>query len=171
MRNLMSALILVSLVMSGVVGGVFFIFSTTIMRSLSARPAEEAVATMNEINRVIVRTPFIALFLGNALISIFLIWLGLFDNAVPDRWLVVSGAASYLVGGFLVTIIFNVPRNNALAAAEPRDPVAAEQIWQTYLREWTFWNHVRTFACIASMILLAFSLVEGSVQATFLHGG
>ncbi|QYO67197.1 DUF1772 domain-containing protein [Leptolyngbya sp. 7M] len=160
MRNLISALILVSLTMSGVVGGVFFIFSTTIMRSLAARPVEEAAETMNEINRVIVRTPFIALFLGNSLISILLIGLGLLDSAVPGRWLVVSGASFYLVGGFLVTIIFNVPRNNALVAADPGDPVAAGLIWQTYLREWTFWNHIRTIACIASTVLLALSLVK-----------
>ncbi len=160
MTNFLAALLIVSLTASGIIGGVFFIFSTTIMRSLAARPTDEAIGIMNEINAVIVRTNFMAVFLGNVILSLVVIGFSVFGNSFSGRWFAVSGAVFYLIGGFLVTIIFNVPRNNALAAAVPDDPIAANLVWQDYLREWTFWNHVRTFACIASAMFLAFSLVS-----------
>lgn len=160
MNNFLAALIIVSLTASGIIGGVFFIFSTTIMRSLAARPNEEAIGIMNEINAVIVRTNFVAIFLGNVALSLVVIGFAIFGSSFTGRWFAVFGAAFYLVGGFLVTIVFNVPRNNALAAVEPGDPIAANLVWQAYLHEWTFWNHIRTFACIASAMFLAFSLVS-----------
>jgi uncharacterized membrane protein len=53
---------------------------------------------------------------------------------------------------FVVTMIFNVPLNNALAAVDPSSPEAAP-VWARFLKEWTFWNHVRTLACTAATIM------------------
>ena len=39
----------------------------------------------------------------------------------------------------------NVPLNQTLAAAGP-DLVT----WQGYLRDWTFWNHIRSAASMAA---------------------
>jgi len=59
----------------------------------------------------------------------------------------------YLVGNIVVTMIFNVPLNNALDAA---DPVSADgaALWSRYLSTWTAWNHVRTLSCLASLALM-----------------
>jgi uncharacterized membrane protein len=46
---------------------------------------------------------------------------------------------------------FNVPRNNALAAAAP-DSADGARPWERYLREWTFWNHVRTAAALLAAV-------------------
>jgi uncharacterized membrane protein len=69
----------------------------------------------------------------------------------------VFGAALYLVGTFGVTMVFNVPRNNALARLEPADSVAA---WRRYVQEWTWWNHVRTLAAVLAAALLSFELSQ-----------
>jgi uncharacterized membrane protein len=59
-----------------------------------------------------------------------------------------------IVGMFLCTIFFNVPLNNALAAVDPASSSAAS-IWESYLKDWTLWNHVRTIACsIASALYM-----------------
>lgn len=58
----------------------------------------------------------------------------------------------YAVGMFAVTIVFNVPLNDQLAAADPASSAAAP-VWARYLTEWTFWNHVRTAASIAATAL------------------
>jgi uncharacterized membrane protein len=63
------------------------------------------------------------------------------------------GAASYIVGTFLVTIVFNVPLNNALAAVQPAGAEAAG-VWTRYLTDWVAWNHVRTATSLAAMMLL-----------------
>jgi uncharacterized membrane protein len=44
-----------------------------------------------------------------------------------------------------VTIAFNIPLNNALAAVEPTSGEGAD-LWTRYLSAWTRWNHVRTAA-------------------------
>ena len=48
-----------------------------------------------------------------------------------------------------MTIVFNVPRNNALAAVDPASTSGAAQ-WTSYLTSWTAWNHVRTAAALAA---------------------
>ena len=129
------------------------------MPVLGARTATESIAVMNKINEVIVRTSFIAIFLGNAFASLVLIGIGIFDFRRPGSWLVIAGAAAYLIGSFAVTMIFNVPRNNALAAVPVDEPDARDAAWNKYLLEWTTWNHVRTVACILSTLLLTVSLL------------
>jgi uncharacterized membrane protein len=49
-------------------------------------------------------------------------------------------------------MIFNVPLNNALAAAEPASSEAAS-LWARYLADWTMWNHVRTVSSTVACAL------------------
>ena len=64
-----------------------------------------------------------------------------------------SGGLVYLIGTILVTMAFNVPRNNALAAADPQSGLGA-RLWAGYITSWTAWNHVRTAAALAAAVLL-----------------
>jgi uncharacterized membrane protein len=57
-------------------------------------------------------------------------------------------------------MIFNVPLNNALAAADPASPEAAS-LWARYLTDWTLWNHVRTVASTAACALFIAALAAG----------
>ena len=159
MSTFLTVLTVFALTASGIVGGVFFIFSTTITPVLATRPAGESVALMNRINDVIVRTSFIAIFVSNALASLVLIGVGIYDPGLPGASFSIAGAAVYLVGSFAVTMFLNVPRNNALAAVSTDDQSGGEAVWNRYLREWTRWNHVRTVACILSTVMLAASLL------------
>jgi uncharacterized membrane protein len=58
----------------------------------------------------------------------------------------------YVLGMFVVTMIFNVPLNNALAAADPASH-AATSLWARFLTDWTVWNHVRTVSSTATCAL------------------
>ena len=69
-------------------------------------------------------------------------------------------SAIYLVGCIGVTIVGNVPLNNALAAASPRAHREAASLWTRYLDEWTRWNTVRTLASAVSAILFTVALVS-----------
>ncbi len=44
-----------------------------------------------------------------------------------------------------MTVVANVPRNDALLKLAPGTPEAAVY-WRSYVREWTMWNHIRTVA-------------------------
>jgi uncharacterized membrane protein len=60
-----------------------------------------------------------------------------------------AGSVLYLAGCMAVTMVLNVPLNNALAAVAA-DSAEGTAIWSRYLAEWVPWNHVRTVACLAS---------------------
>jgi len=71
-------------------------------------------------------------------------------------YLLASGLL-YLAGTLLVTIVFNVPRNEALAAVAPTDPNSAK-LWAGYVAGWTAWNHVRTAASLAAAASFSIAL-------------
>jgi uncharacterized membrane protein len=52
-----------------------------------------------------------------------------------------------------VTMVANVPMNNALDAVDPASEAGATY-WRTYLRQWTAWNHVRALLGTAASVLL-----------------
>jgi len=58
-----------------------------------------------------------------------------------------------------VTGVFNVPRNDALAAVAPASAEGAS-LWTDYISGWTAWNHVRTAASLAAATLLTFALTR-----------
>jgi uncharacterized membrane protein len=60
-------------------------------------------------------------------------------------------------GILAVTMVFNVPLNDSLAAVDPSGSGAAP-VWAGYLRDWTFWNHVRTVASGAASILFTIAI-------------
>jgi len=69
--------------------------------------------------------------------------------------MLLAGGLIYLVGMFAVTVVFNVPLNDALAATDPASG-DAKVLWARYLSAWTLWNHVRTVAStVASALFIA----------------
>ncbi|MES2037483.1 MAG: anthrone oxygenase family protein [Pseudomonadota bacterium] len=52
---------------------------------------------------------------------------------------VLASELLYLLGSFGVTIIFNMPRNDALATIVPSSADGAAR-WANYLVEWRRWN-------------------------------
>jgi uncharacterized membrane protein len=141
----------------GVIGGVFFAFSTFAMKALNALPPPQGIAAMKSINVLVLNPLFLGVFLGTAVGCIALVISSMLGWEKPGAALVLAGGILYLVGTLLVTIACNVPRNEALAAL---DPVGAEsaQFWTDYVRVWTAWNHVRTIAAIAASGLMMIAL-------------
>ncbi|NJM75642.1 MAG: DUF1772 domain-containing protein [Acaryochloridaceae cyanobacterium RU_4_10] len=74
----------------------------------------------------------------------------------PNTVYLLVGSLLYLVGTFGVTMVCNVPLNDALAIANP-DSTDGATLWAKYLADWTLWNHVRTVASLAAAALLTFS--------------
>ncbi len=158
MNNLIAALTIFALIGSGLMAGTFFAFSTFIMQAFAARPAGEAMNAMKEINVVILRSPFMAIFFGTALACAILLVYSLVYPVSTGSYLVAAASGVYLVTNILVTGMFNVPRNNRLAKTES-DDLMAGAVWDEYLESWTRWNHIRTVGGILSAIMFAGSLL------------
>lgn len=159
----MSQLILIvgptALLGSALVGGVFFAFSSFVMKALARLPAPEGIAAMQSINVVVINRSFLGAFMGTAVLSLVMAGLAFSKWGRLSALLFLGGAIFYFVGTFLVTVLGNVPLNEQLATVSATHP-AARNVWEHYLDRWTLWNHVRTAAAMASALLYLLGLMQ-----------
>ncbi len=135
-----------------VMAGLYFAFSAFIMRALGEIDRAAGIAAMNAINRVILRSAFMPIYLGSTLTSLGLGAIALLSWGEPGAAPMLAGAAIYVLGMFGVTMARNVPLNNRLMAASDAGT------WAVYLSIWTRWNHVRTLASAAGLVLFVVAL-------------
>ena len=155
-----SVLTLGAVVCCGLMAGLFFAFSVCVMKALGACPPQEGMAAMQSINIVILNPVFLIVFMGATLLSLWALVYGLTHWKTPGALYLLLGSVFYLGGAMLVTIIFNVPMNDALAAAKP-ESAAGQHLWANYLANWTLWNHVRTVASLIATAAFALALAQG----------
>lgn len=141
---------------AAIVGGVFFAFSSFVMRALAQRPAAEGIAAMQAINRVVLNPGFLGVFVGTAVLAGICVLAGFFPWGEPKSALLLAAGLLYLLGCFGVTAACNVPRNERLARLDSQSAEAAAY-WLVYRREWLRWNHVRTAAALLSAVCAAAS--------------
>ena len=146
----MSVLTFISALGAGLVSGLLFIFSVCIMKALGRLPAEQGMAAMQSINVAILNPWFLLAFFGTGVASVVLSIAAVFRWGATGIPFVLAGSLIYLFGVILVTMLCNVPLNDALAAAEPAKAGSAD-LWSRYIGVWTGWNHVRTVAALASL--------------------
>jgi uncharacterized membrane protein len=151
--NLVTGLSFAAAFGAALVGGFFFSFSNTIMAGLGRIAPEQGMNAMNSINIVVINPAFMTALFGTGLLCLIAAAMSLGSLGTLDAKLILVAALLYVVGCDGVTMVFNVPLNNALAAAAPGTPEAAA-LWMRYLGDWTLWNHVRTAASLASAGLL-----------------
>jgi uncharacterized membrane protein len=152
-------LVLLSALGAGLVGGVLFAFSNFVMRALGRLPAAQGVAAMQSINVTVVNPIFMGVLFGPALVC-FVLLVVLAARQVPTACaFIFTACVLYLIGSVLVTLVCNVPMNNALATVDPVS-VDAARFWARYVAVWTAWNHVRTLASIAASVCFSLALVR-----------
>lgn len=159
MDDLSRILAIVAALGSGAIGGVFFAFSSFVMRALGRLPVEQGLAAMQSINATVINPHFLGGFLGTAVISLAAIGVAGLRWGEPGATLHATGGALYFVGTFLVTMGRNVPLNTALDQVTPTDADAAAA-WEEYLRRWTIWNHVRTAAALLATLSFCLGLAR-----------
>lgn len=134
---------------AALIAGVFFAFSTFIMAALGRRPVAEAVAAMQAINVVVVRSGFMIVFVATAVVSALLALIAALQWNDPRAVWWLSGAALYVLGTFGLTVVRNVPLNDRLAAVDP-ESAESTGVWSRYLGDWIWWNTMRTAASLAA---------------------
>jgi uncharacterized membrane protein len=154
---LTSGLLWFSALGCGLMAGVYFAFSTFIMTALGRLDQAAGIAAMNAINVDIVRSLFMLLFLGTTVAGAALVVMGALRFSEPGAVSMIAGGGLYVIGMFVVTMVFNVPLNNALAAVQPLAPEAGT-VWTAYLKDWVLWNHVRTVASVIASALFVVAL-------------
>jgi uncharacterized membrane protein len=151
--------VVVAMLGSALIGGVFYAFSSFIMKALARVPTEEGIAAMQSINVVVLNKSFLGTFLGTAVISMLVAGLAIKGWGAPSSKWFLAGALLYFIGTFVLTGLGNVPLNEQLAAVTATDDDAVT-VWEHYLDRWTLLNTVRTVAATAA----AFSFTVGLMQ-------
>jgi len=154
---MLTTLTLLASIGAGTVGGVFFAFSAFVMKALAQLPASQGVASMQQINVVVLNPLFLGVFMGTAFLSAGCVIASFVPWNAPRSPLLLCAGLLYLAGAFVVTTAFNVPRNERLARLDA-DSSEAAAYWPVYVREWSKWNHLRTAAPVASAACSAASL-------------
>jgi uncharacterized membrane protein len=151
-------LIFAAAIGSGLVAGIFFAFSSFVMAALGRLPSDHGIAAMNAINVTVINPLFFLAFFGTAALCLAASAGSALRWTTSSSTLVLLASVIYLVGCIGVTMLRNVPLNNALAAVPLGTPEAAA-LWTRYLSEWTFWNTVRTVAPVVSAVLFTVALL------------
>lgn len=166
---MLSALAVVSsaaaLMLTGLMAGLFYAFSVSVVPGLDAIGAESAVAAMRGINRKILNPTFFVTFLGPPVASAASGGLLLaLDHPRPAAAFLLA-AAVYVIGSFVPTAAVNVPLNNALDAQPTDTPGQAAQAWSDFSPRWTRWNTLRAGACTLSTALVGLGVADWAGQA------
>jgi uncharacterized membrane protein len=147
----------------GLIAGVFFAFSTFVMNALSRLQPAQGITAMQSINITVINPLFMIAFLGTAAACVLLAISSLLKWHQPGAAYLLLGSLLYLIGTFGVTIIFNVPLNEALAKVESDSSIGAN-IWSNYLVNWTIWNHIRTLGALAAATSFTIALCYREAQ-------
>lgn len=150
MERLLFTVMFVAALGSGLIAGLFFVFSVSVMAALGRLSPAIGISAMQSINATILSPAFLTVFMGTAALCTVLTLAAVIRISTPGAGYLLIGAAFYLVGALGVTIMFNVPLNNALAAVRA-DNVDAVKLWSDYVVVWNGWNHVRTVSSLAAL--------------------
>ncbi|MGH3565396.1 MAG: DUF1772 domain-containing protein [Pseudonocardia sp.] len=143
----------------GLVAGLFYAFTVSVMPGLSRTDDRTFVDAMRQINIAILNPWFFLAFFGTPALTVVAIVLHLpAAGRVALPWI---AAALVLYGAVLaVTVGVNVPLNNALAANGPPEPTAdLAQVRARFEAAWIRWNIARAVASTAAFGCLAWALV------------
>ncbi|WP_420434709.1 DUF1772 domain-containing protein [Hyphobacterium sp.] len=150
---------------SAVIGGVFSAFSEFIMAGLLRARPSAGIQAMQEINKTVIRTQFVAGILLIPVVSVVVAVYGANHLDGAARFALILAPAIYIPSVFLMTMIGNVPMNNRLASLDHESADAAAY-WQVYGRRWTRLNHVRSLGSLSTALvyLVAGALLIASRQ-------
>jgi uncharacterized membrane protein len=147
---------------AALMAGLFFAYSCSVSPGLGRLPDSGYVASMQHINRVIQNPVFFAAFFGALLLLPASAWL-LYQSGGGGPFLLMAGAALvYLTGVFGVTILGNVPLNEALDRfildhALP-DAIAAQR--RLFEAKWNILNNIRTITSLLAFVLALLAVMK-----------
>ncbi len=154
-----ATMLVLSLLSSGLIAGLFFGWSVSVIPGTSLVDDRAYIVTMQNINREIINPTFLASFVLTPLV------LGvtaiLYHRVGDSRraWALGAAAVTYLFGVFAVTAARNVPLNDALDAFDLDRATAAEAAERrtSYETPWNQWHTLRTVASVATLALTSFA--------------
>ena len=145
----------------GLAAGVFFAYANSVMPGLRRTDDRTFVGAFQAVDKAIVNPLFMACLFGALVLAG--LAAGLQINADDSSVLPWAAAAFVLyLSAIIITVVVNVPLNNAIQAAGNPDHVDDLAAVRRQFNEakWAAWNIVRALVSAAALGCLAGSLVE-----------
>jgi uncharacterized membrane protein len=142
----------------GLTAGVMFCYQIAVMPGLHELSDPEFISAFQQIDRKIVRPPFLLTFFGG---GVLLVAGTALEGSASGRFeVLVIASALYLIGVLVITMTGHVPRNAALARVPARATAEeAARARTTFEGSWNRLHVVRTLAAVASLVLVATAVV------------
>lgn len=146
---------------TALIAGLFYSYSCSVNWGLGRLPDAGYLAAMQSINREILNPLFFMSFMGTLLLLPLSAWLQYGHGPSIRFYLLLAATLVYAVGTFGVTIMGNVPLNNALDAFHIPSASAEVLHQQRVLFEkpWNTLHSIRTVANAIALILVLLACI------------
>ena len=160
MEGLRTVVLIGATVVVGLMGGIFFLYSNTIMPGLARTDDRTFVGAFQAIDTRIINPVFMLLFFGGLVLSGLAVLLHLGDEFRSGLPWLIAALALYLVV-FIQTIAVNVPLNDYIKGAGNPNEIDVTDVRRTFNeKRWVRSNHIRTLLTLVAFGSMCWALVE-----------
>lgn len=158
MQSVLEVMILLATLFTGMMAGLFFAYSCSVMPALRKTQDEIFVEVMQRVNVAILNSWFALCFVGALLTA----------GTAFVLYTIAGGGGSYpqVLAGFVlyiavivVTRVFNISLNNELAGVgRPGKMSNAHRARKNFEAPWVRWNNVRMILSVASFVSMIWAM-------------
>lgn len=161
MTRLLPATALVALLLNGAIFGFFYAWVCSTLWGLDAADPAVAIAAMQAMNASVRNAVFFPAFFLTPVVLFIAALLARQGRRSIAFYSFCAAALTFLVGGLILTVMVNVPMNEALARVTiPDNTQAARDIWEAYSAPWQVWNFTRTVFTGIALLLTGYGLIH-----------
>jgi len=160
-KKMTAIILIITATLTALIAGLFYAYSCSVNIGLRRLPDNEYVAAMQAINDAILNPVFFMSFIGTLLFLPISVYLSYEKTAPMQFWILLFAAAFYIIGVFGVTVVGNVPLNDALAAVDLKsatpDEITGARL--NFEGPWNLLHTIRTVFSVLSLILVLLACV------------
>ena len=158
---MLPATALVALLLNGAIFGFFYAWVCSTMWGLDAADPAVAIAAMQAMNASVRNAVFFPAFFLTPVVLLIAALMARQGRRSIAFCSFGAAALIYLFGGLILTMMVNVPMNEALARVTiPDDVQAARDIWEAYSAPWQVWNITRTVFSGIALLFTGYGLIH-----------
>ncbi|WP_082216561.1 anthrone oxygenase family protein [Dyadobacter psychrophilus] len=154
--------LVITALLTGLSAGLFYSYSCSVNLGLGKLADVEYLRAMQEINKAILNPIFFISFMGSIIVLVLATWLSYSGQHVFQFKMLLTATVIYMVGVFGLTVMGNVPLNDALAGFDIGGATANEiaQKRKLFEQPWNKFHAIRTFCSIASFVFTLLSFYK-----------
>ena len=160
--TLKTSTLFLAILFTGLSSGLFYSWEFSVIPGTKKISDSSYLETMQSINRAILNPGFFAIFFGSLLLLAISTYLQYKVGFNLSFWMVLIALISYLAGTVGVTVVGNVPLNEALETISIRE-LSVEQMKTTratYEVKWNMYHKIRTLCAVVSFSAVLLSQVN-----------